>query len=99
MLAIMLWSLGALLTTFYVLYILHQKESGIRQEYNLDFDQVQGYIHHSADIIRDIKYRVENHLNGSPSNQDVSRGIFPGKNSPPQFSPLSPGSHCMFNAN
>lgn len=93
-LAILLWSLGALLTTFYILNILHQKESDIRQDYNLNFDQAQGYIRHSADIIRDIKYMAENRLNGSVSSLDMFSGVFPGKGSPPQFFPLYPESNC-----
>lgn len=93
-LAILLWSLGALLTTFYILNILHQKESDIRQEYNLNFDQAQGYIRHSADIIRDIKYMAENRLNGSVSGLDMFSGVIPGKGSPPQFFPLYPESNC-----
>ncbi|WBL73791.1 two-component system sensor histidine kinase RcsC [Serratia liquefaciens] len=96
-LAIMLWSLGALLTTFYILNILHQKESDIRQDYNLNFDQAQGYIRHSADIIRDIKYMAENRLNGSVSSMDMFSGIFPGKSSPPEFFPLYPESNCSLN--
>ena len=86
-LAILLWSLGALLTTLYSEYH-HQKESDIRQDYNLNFDQAQGYIRHSADIIRDIKYMAENRLNGSVSSLDMFSGVFPGKGSPPQFFPL-----------
>ena len=93
----MLWSLGALLTTFYILNILHQKESDIRQDYNLNFDQAQGYIRHSADIIRDIKYMAENRLNGSVSSMDMFSGIFPGKTSSPEFFPLYPESNCSLN--
>jgi two-component system capsular synthesis sensor histidine kinase RcsC len=93
----MLWSLGALLTTFYILNILHQKESEIRQDYNLNFDQAQGYIRHSADIMRDIKYMAENRLNGSVSSMDMFSGIFPGKNSPLEFVPLYPESSCSLN--
>lgn len=93
-LAIMLWSLGALLTTFYILNILNDKETDIRQEYSLDFDQAQSYIRHSADIIRDIKYMAENRLNGSVSSLDMFSGIFPGKNSTPEFLPLYPESNC-----
>ena len=78
----------------YILNILHQKESDIRQDYNLNFDQAQGYIRHSADIIRDIKYMAENRLNGSVSSLDMFSGVFPGKGSPPQFFPLYPESNC-----
>ncbi|NIC26188.1 two-component system sensor histidine kinase RcsC [Serratia plymuthica] len=96
-LAIMLWSLGALLTTFYILNILNDKETDIRQEYSLDFDQAQGYIRHSADIIRDIKYMAENRLNGSVSSLDMFGGIFSAKNSTPEFLPLYPESNCSLN--
>ena len=93
----MLWSLGALLTTFYILNILHQKESDIRQDYNLNFDQAQGYIRHSSDIMRDIKYMAENRLNGSVSSLDMFSGIFPGKNTPLEFVPLYSESNCSLN--
>lgn len=93
----MLWSLGALLTTLYILNILHQKESDIRMEYNSEFEQAQGYIRHSADIIRDIKYMAENRLNGLVSSQDIFTSLIPGKGQPPQFFPLSPGSNCTLN--
>ena len=63
----------------YILNILHQKESDIRQDYNLNFDQAQGYIRHSADIIRDIKYMAENRLNGSVSSLDMFSGVFPAR--------------------
>ncbi|WP_279022704.1 two-component system sensor histidine kinase RcsC [Gibbsiella quercinecans] len=98
-LAIMLWILGALLTTFYILNILHDKESELRQEYNLNFDQAQGYIRHAADVMRDIKYMAENRLNGSVSNLDMFSGVFPAKSSPPVFYPLYPESNCSLNTN
>jgi two-component system capsular synthesis sensor histidine kinase RcsC len=96
-LAIMLWSLGALLTTFYILDILHEKESDIRQEYNLNFDQAQGYIRHSSDIIRDIKYMAENRLNGSVGSLELFPGVMDGKESQPEFKPLYPESNCTLN--
>ncbi|MFI8416883.1 two-component system sensor histidine kinase RcsC [Serratia sp. NPDC078593] len=96
-LAIMLWSLGALLTLFYILNILHQKESDLRQEYNLNFDQAQGYIRHSSDIIRDIKYMAENRLNSAVSSLELFSGVFPSKTIQPEFSPLYPESNCALN--
>ncbi|MFZ1874638.1 MAG: two-component system sensor histidine kinase RcsC [Chania sp.] len=97
-LALMLWSLGALLTTFYILDILHEKESDIRQEFNLNFDQAQGYIRHSSDIIRDIKYMAENRLNRSAGSLDVFTGVINGKNNTPvNFIPLYPESNCTLN--
>ncbi|VXC92201.1 hybrid sensory kinase in two-component regulatory system with RcsB and YojN [Enterobacterales bacterium 8AC] len=97
-LALMLWSLGALLTTFYILDILHEKESDIRQEFNLNFDQAQGYIRHSSDIIRDIKYMAENRLNRSVGSLDAFTGVINGKsNIPLSFIPLYPESNCALN--
>ncbi|WP_114195378.1 two-component system sensor histidine kinase RcsC [Edaphovirga cremea] len=93
-LALMLWSLGALLTTFYILNIFHEKESDIRQEYNLNFDQAQGYFRHSTEIIRDIKYIAENRLNGAVNGLDILNGVFTSKNKQPEFFPLYTESDC-----
>ncbi|HHQ6602654.1 two-component system sensor histidine kinase RcsC [Serratia fonticola] len=98
-LAFMLWSLGALLTTFYILDIVHEKESDIRQEYNLNFDQAQGYIRHSADIIRDIKYMAENRLNGTVGSLELFTGMMNGRDSQPEMKPLYPESNCALNSN
>ncbi|NIG62227.1 MAG: hypothetical protein G5663_01400 [Serratia symbiotica] len=82
----MMWSFGsAALTTFYILNILHQKESHIRIEYNLECKQAYGYIRHSADIIRSIKYITENRLNGLVSSQDIFTNLIHGNGQPPQF--------------
>ncbi len=91
----MLWSLGALLTTFYILNILQDQESDIRQEFNLNFDQAQSYIRHSSDIIRDIKYMAENRLNGSVGDLDMFSGAMSGKNTQPELIPLFPESNCV----
>nr|WP_113864719.1 two-component system sensor histidine kinase RcsC [Brenneria salicis]NMN92295.1 two-component system capsular synthesis sensor histidine kinase RcsC [Brenneria salicis ATCC 15712 = DSM 30166] len=65
-LAIMLWALGALISVFYISNALNKKESELRQEYNLSFDQSQGYIRHAADIVRELKYLAANRLVGTP---------------------------------
>ena len=49
-LALMLWSLGALLTAFYIISVLHTQEAQVRQEFTLNYDQAQWYVRHSADI-------------------------------------------------
>lgn len=92
-LALMLWSMGALLTTFYILNLLHEKESELLQEYNQNFSQAQGYIRHSADIIRDLKYLIENHLNGNSNSFD---GLI--KEKPPEFIALYPSSNCTLSS-
>lgn len=93
-LAVMLWSLGALLSTFYILKILSEKKSDIRHEYNVNFDLAQNYIRHSSNIIRDIKYMVESRLNGSSSAMDIMNGAFANKVSLPQYYPLYSESDC-----
>ncbi|WP_049634983.1 two-component system sensor histidine kinase RcsC [Yersinia aldovae] len=93
-LAVMLWSLGALLTTFYILNILNEKKSDIRQEYNTNAEQAQNYIRHSADIIRDIKYMAENRLNPKTDVIDVTAGELISKRVAPQYYPLNNESNC-----
>jgi len=90
----MLWSLGALLTTFYVLNIFHNKESEIRDEDNLNYDLAQNYIKNSADIMRDIKYMAEKRLNDSMNGLDIINGVISSKNIVPTYHPLYSESDC-----
>lgn len=84
----MLWILGALLTTFYILNEFHEKESDIRQDFNLSFDQAQSVIKHSASIMRDIRYIAENRLSWSVTGLDMINGVFSGKNTLPPLTPI-----------
>ncbi|HED0390685.1 TPA: two-component system sensor histidine kinase RcsC [Yersinia enterocolitica] len=93
-LAVMLWSLGALLTTFYILNILNEKKSDIRQEYNTNFEQAQNYIRHSSDIIRDIKYMAENRLNNNTASSDIASGAFIKNKATPKYYPLNSEADC-----
>lgn len=93
-LAVMLWSLGALLTTFYILNILNEKKSDIRQEYNTNFEQAQNYIRHSSDIIRDIKYMAENRLNHNTASSDIASGAFIKNKATPKYYPLNSEADC-----
>ncbi|WP_428943572.1 two-component system sensor histidine kinase RcsC [Pantoea sp. FN060301] len=93
-LALMLWTLGALLTTFYIISVLHEKENQVRQEFNANFEQAQWYIRHSASVSRELKYIAENRLNASANGLDVLNGLFPGKITLPQFYPLYADSDC-----
>lgn len=90
----MLWSLGALLTTFYILNILNEKKSDIRQEYNTNFEQAQNYIRHSSDIIRDIKYMAENRLNNNTASSDIAAGTFIKNKTTPKYYPLNSEADC-----
>lgn len=90
----MLWSLGALLTTFYILNILNEKKSDIRQEYNTNFEQAQSYIRHSSDIIRDIKYMAENRLNQNAASSDIAAGAFIKNKTVPKYYPLNSQADC-----
>ncbi|MHA6309072.1 two-component system sensor histidine kinase RcsC [Hafnia paralvei] len=94
-LALMLWILGALLTTFYILNEFHEKESDIRQDFNLSFDQAQSVIKHSASIMRDIRYIAENRLSWSVTGLDMINGVFSGKNTLPPLTPIFPESDCQ----
>ncbi|MDX5628159.1 MULTISPECIES: two-component system sensor histidine kinase RcsC [unclassified Brenneria] len=92
-LAVMLWTLGALISIFYISNTLNDKESELRQEYNLSFDQSQGYIRHAADIVRELKYLAANRLMNATGNQQPS----PDGNSSLSIYPLSPGANCSVN--
>ncbi|CQI97253.1 hybrid sensory kinase in two-component regulatory system with RcsB and YojN [Yersinia frederiksenii] len=93
-LAIMLWSLGALLTTFYLLNILNEKKSDIRQEYNTNFELAQSFFRHSSDIIRDIKYMAENRLKHDTASSDIASGAFIKNKTAPKFYPLNQDADC-----
>ncbi|MGE9552771.1 two-component system sensor histidine kinase RcsC [Erwinia amylovora] len=98
-LALMLWTLGALLTTFYIINVLHEKEAQVRQEFNANVEQAQWYIRHSADVARELKFIAENRLNSSTNGLDVLNGVFPGKIALPQFYPLYSDSDCSAMSN
>ena len=93
-LALMLWTLGALLTTFYIINVIHERESQVRQEFNASYDQAQWYVRHSADVMRELKFIAENHLNTAASSLDALSGVPDEKTSLPQFYPLYADSDC-----
>ena len=51
-LAVLLWVLVAFVSVFYIVNALHDRESEIRQEFNLNADQAQRYIQRTADVIK-----------------------------------------------
>ncbi|MEG3135040.1 two-component system sensor histidine kinase RcsC [Rouxiella sp. T17] len=93
-LAIMLWSLGALLTTFYVLNIFHNKEAEIREEDNLHYNQAQAYIKNTADVVRSVRTMAEKRLSDSMNGLDIINGVLSTKNVDPTFHSLFPESNC-----
>ena len=91
-LALLLWLLVALFSVFYIVNALHQKESEIRQEFNLSSDQAQRYIQRTSDVMKELKYIAENRLT-------AENGILAtrGRNDKPEvpdFEPLFPDSDC-----
>lgn len=93
-LALLLWSLGALLTTFYIINVLHEKENAVRQEFATNYGQAEWYVRHSADVMRELKYITENRLTSSASGLDVLNGIPTSKGTLPQFTPLFSDGDC-----
>lgn len=90
-LALVLWLLIAFSSVFYVANALHQRESGIRQELNLSSNQVQRFIQRTSDVMKELKYAVENRLsaeNGvlSPRGREAQTDV-------PAFKPLFVGSN------
>lgn len=92
-LALLLWLLIALFSMFYIMNALHEKESEIRQEFNISFDQAQRYIQRTSDVMKELKYIAENRLS-------ATNGVLPardkndGRVDNPNFMPLFPDSDC-----
>ncbi|MCI4200887.1 two-component system sensor histidine kinase RcsC [Dickeya dianthicola] len=59
-LATTLWILGALISVFYVNKELNQRESHLRQIFSLNFEQSLGYIRHTTDVARELRYIAAN---------------------------------------
>ncbi|MBF7956528.1 two-component system sensor histidine kinase RcsC [Rahnella victoriana] len=93
-LALMLWTLGVLLTTFYVLSIFHNKESEIRDEDNLNYDLAQSYVKNSNDVMHSIKFMAEKRLSDSMNGLDIINGMISTKNTTPTYLSLFPESDC-----
>ncbi|QSW34254.1 two-component system sensor histidine kinase RcsC [Leclercia pneumoniae] len=91
-LALLLWLLIALFSVFYIMNALHQKESEIRQEFNLSSDQAQRYIQRTSDVMKELKYIAENRLTAENGIM-ASRGR-DSKAEVPDFEPLFPDSDC-----
>jgi len=89
----MLWLMIMVLSVFYVLNVLHHRESEIRHEFNTNFDQAQRYIQRTADVIKELKYITENRF-------DTADGSLPAmgdendKPDIPTFSSFTAQSDC-----
>lgn len=92
-LAMLLWLLGGLLSAFYLLNVLHEKESDIREQLSGNFSQAAWYVAHSNEAMRELKYITEGQLNNTPeeSSFTLSSG---NKDYSPQYSPLFSDEDC-----
>ncbi len=96
-LALVLWLLIAFSSVFYIVNALHQRESEIRQEFNLSSDQAQRFIQRTSDVMKELKYIAENRLsaeNGvlSPCGRETQADV-------PAFEPLFADSDCSAMSN
>ncbi|HBC8111026.1 two-component system sensor histidine kinase RcsC [Raoultella planticola] len=91
-LAVLLWMLIAFVSVFYIVNALHDRESEIRQEFNLNADQAQRYIQRTADVIKELKYVAGNRpTSGGEGGATPAPG---GNIAVPDFEPLYPDSDC-----
>ncbi|RZN39944.1 two-component system sensor histidine kinase RcsC [Escherichia sp. E2748] len=96
-LALLIWLLIAFSSVFYIVNALHQRESEIRQEFNLSSDQAQRFIQRTSDVMKELKYIAENRLsveNGvlSPRGRETQADV-------PVFEPLFADSDCSAMSN
>ena len=96
-LALLLWLLVVLLSVFYIVNALHQKEAEIRQEFNLSSDQAQRYIQRTSDVMKELKYIAENRL--TAENGILALRGRNDKTEVPDFQPLFPDSDCSTMSN
>ncbi|OTA21172.1 hybrid sensory histidine kinase BarA [Xenorhabdus beddingii] len=66
----MLWALGALLTSFYLVNLYNEVKSDIRQEYNANYDIAFSQLRHLSNILRDVQYMAERDL-----SQENDKGL------------------------
>ncbi|MFB4358449.1 two-component system sensor histidine kinase RcsC [Pantoea sp. BS_4] len=89
-LALLIWLLGAVLTTFYIISVLHDKENKVRQEFASNYGTIDWYVRHSAGMMRELKYIAENRLaRPAPTGQSQADNLIQ-----PQFMPLYSGDDC-----
>lgn len=98
-LALLIWLLGAVLTSFYIISVLHDKENEVRQEFASNYGLTEWYIRHSADMMRELKFITENRLTNASNGLDVLTGMMPGKSTQPQFTPLFSDGDCTSMSN
>ena len=91
-LALLIWLLIAFASVFYIVNALHQRESEIRQEFNLSSDQAQRYIQRTSDVMKELKYIAENRL--TAENGVLSSRSRDDKTEVPTFQPLFADSDC-----
>ena len=91
-LALLLWLLIVLVSVFYIVNELHQKESDIRKEFNLNADQAQRYIQRTADVMKELKYISENRL--STDNGVLGARLREDQPEVPTFEPLFQDADC-----
>ncbi|PIJ50078.1 two-component system sensor histidine kinase/response regulator [Erwinia sp. OLTSP20] len=93
--ALLLWLLGALVTVFYLINVLHGRETAIRQELTVNYEQVASFVRDSASITRQLKFIAENRLSNTANVSDkVTTGSADKNVSLPEFYPLYSSSDC-----
>ncbi|MGM3161263.1 two-component system sensor histidine kinase RcsC [Dickeya undicola] len=90
-LATTLWILGALISVFYVNKELNQRESHLRQIFSLNFEQSLGYIRHTTDVARELRYIAANRFSTPVAPRE--RGAA-AKKTPFSIYPLSSTFDC-----
>lgn len=93
-LALLLWMLGAVLTTFFIIGVLHDKESRVRQEFSSNYSQAEWYVRHSADIMHELKYITENRLIGAAGGGEALNSVLSGKSAEPELTPMFSDGDC-----
>ena len=92
-LVLLFWLLIVILSAFYIINALHNRESEIRHEFNTNFDQAQRYIQRTSDVIKELKYVAENRFD-APGFMIPPTGVDGSSAATPAFTSLQTQSDC-----
>ncbi len=99
-LALLLWTFGVVLTIFYIINIIRNKESEVYQQFNVSYGQAEWSMRRATSVTQQLKLVSEHFLavNDNDVKKNGAKGLNNGQYlsfySSPRFYPLYRSSNC-----
>jgi two-component system capsular synthesis sensor histidine kinase RcsC len=92
----MLWSLGALSTSFYLITLFNKNYTHIQQEFSTTYDTFYAFMRDTTGTLRDLQYMAEKRLTEHQTEKKQKELVdnYPYNNSKFLYTPLSNNSDC-----